>query len=289
MRGNQDVAVFSVPDAVLGEVPGAAVVLRPGSDLDVAGIRQFAASRLAGYKVPKHVRVVPAIPKSPMGKLRRWELAETLGIGNLGHGDLGQSSSRPHYMTPRDTLEWQLAEIWENVLQQTPIGIDDDFLDLGGNSLLAARIFDAVEAQCAVTQPPSILFSAPTIRALAQLISAVSRWPTPISSCPSGPMALGRRWCFSMERSMARDASTASGSPGYSAATSPSSPWPLTAPMGVSYPRPSSGWPAVKSSVFDAFDREGPTSSGATRMAASSRWRWRTVCERWARRYLFSS
>jgi thioesterase domain-containing protein len=161
----QDVAVFSVPDALLGEAPGAAVVLRPGSDLDVAGIRQFAASRLAGYKVPKHVRVVPAIPKSPMGKLRRWELADTLGMG-----ELGDSSSQPRYVAPRDTLERQLAGIWENVFQQTPIGIDDDFFDLGGNSLLAARIFNAVEAQCAVTQAPSILFSAPTIRALAELM-----------------------------------------------------------------------------------------------------------------------
>ncbi len=215
----QDVAVFSVPDAVLGEVPGAAVVLRPGSDLDVAGIRQFAASRLAGYKVPKHVRVVPAIPKSSMGKLRRWELAETLGMGNLGHGHPGQSSSKPHHVTPRDTLEWQLAEIWENVLQQTPIGIDDDFFDLGGNSLLAARIFDAVEAQCAVTQPPSILFSAPTIRTLAQLILRGERVANadlllPIrADGPRAPLVFlngalygeGRFYCVRLSRLLGRD------------------------------------------------------------------------------------
>jgi acyl-CoA synthetase (AMP-forming)/AMP-acid ligase II/thioesterase domain-containing protein/acyl carrier protein len=163
--GIQDVAVFSVPDALLGEVPGAAVVLRPGSHLDVAGIRQFAASRLAGYKVPKHVRVVPAIPKTATGKIRRWELADTLGMGHDDH-----FSNRPEYVAPRDTLEWQLAGIWETALQLTAIGIDDDFFDLGGNSLQAVRLFDAVEEQCAVTLPPSTLFSAPTIRALAQLM-----------------------------------------------------------------------------------------------------------------------
>ncbi len=76
----QQVVTFAVPHEKLGEEVAAAVVLREGSDSSPAEIRQFAAERLADFKVPRQVLVMEEIPKGPTGKLRRIGLAEQLGI-----------------------------------------------------------------------------------------------------------------------------------------------------------------------------------------------------------------
>ena len=47
--------------------------------------------------------------------------------------------------TPRDALEFQLVKIWEDVLRVRPIGIKEDFFELGGNSLLAIRMLARLE------------------------------------------------------------------------------------------------------------------------------------------------
>lgn len=73
---------FSVPHARLGEDVGAAIVLKAEAELTRRELREFAATRLAAYKVPRVVRFVPAIPKGPTGKLQRLGLASALGIGN---------------------------------------------------------------------------------------------------------------------------------------------------------------------------------------------------------------
>ncbi len=76
----QQVVTFAVPHDKLGEEVAAAVVLREGADASSAEIREFAAGRLADFKVPRQVVVLDEIPKGPTGKLRRIGLAEQLGI-----------------------------------------------------------------------------------------------------------------------------------------------------------------------------------------------------------------
>ena len=72
---------FAVPHSKLGEEVGAAVVLEEGADLTQRALGQFAAERLASYKVPRIVSFVEAIPKGPSGKLKRVGLAKELGLG----------------------------------------------------------------------------------------------------------------------------------------------------------------------------------------------------------------
>jgi acyl-CoA synthetase (AMP-forming)/AMP-acid ligase II len=71
---------FAVPHPKLGEEVGAAIVLREGEAADAAAIRAFAAGRLAAFKVPRHVVIVPEIPKGATGKLQRIGLAAKLGL-----------------------------------------------------------------------------------------------------------------------------------------------------------------------------------------------------------------
>lgn len=72
---------FAAPHKRLGEEVGAAVVLEDGASLTRRQLREFVAERLAGYKVPRVVVFVDAIPKGPTGKLKRVGLARDLGVG----------------------------------------------------------------------------------------------------------------------------------------------------------------------------------------------------------------
>ena len=74
------VVVFAVPHAKLGEEVAAAVVLREGQTATARDIRDFAASRMADFKVPRHVIILDEIPKGATGKVQRIGLAEKLGL-----------------------------------------------------------------------------------------------------------------------------------------------------------------------------------------------------------------
>ena len=74
------VVTFGVPHEKLGEEVAAAIVLREGSATTAHQIRDFAASRLAPYKVPRRVLLMSDIPKGATGKVQRVGLAQKLGL-----------------------------------------------------------------------------------------------------------------------------------------------------------------------------------------------------------------
>jgi thioesterase domain-containing protein/acyl carrier protein len=68
-------------------------------------------------------------------------------------------------------MEREIAEIWSEVLEIEELGVDDDFFDLGGNSLGAVRLFDGIRRRFDVDLPPSTLFTAPSVARCAELLS----------------------------------------------------------------------------------------------------------------------
>jgi acyl transferase domain-containing protein/thioesterase domain-containing protein/acyl carrier protein len=71
---------------------------------------------------------------------------------------------------PRDGIERDLAVFWKEMLGVQQVSIDDDFFELGGQSLIAMRLFNRIRKEYGVELPLSVLFQAPTIAATAALL-----------------------------------------------------------------------------------------------------------------------
>ena len=93
--------------------------------------------------------------------------------------------------SPRDEMERNLQRIWERVLRISPIGIDDNFFDLGGDSFLAVRLLSDLNAITGRELPLVTLVEAPTIAKMGELLRSdarESRW-----SCLVPIKSSGRR------------------------------------------------------------------------------------------------
>ena len=101
---------------------------------------------------------------------------DELGIGKLRAESCDNHQQPEHlsqdYVGPKDTIESQLIQLWESVFDKRPIGIEDDFFELGGTSLLAARLFGKIEETFKLSIPLVTLLQAATIKKLTDVIRA---------------------------------------------------------------------------------------------------------------------
>jgi acyl carrier protein len=160
---------FGVPHAALGEDVAAAVVLRPETRATEAELRELAASRLAHFKVPARIVILDQIPKGPTGKIQRIGLAARLGLVSEAAKPRQTRPPRP-YVAPRNELERTVADLWKEILKVEPISVDDRFLELGGDSILAGRITARLCALYTIELPMPILFATPTVAGIAAVI-----------------------------------------------------------------------------------------------------------------------
>jgi bile acid-coenzyme A ligase len=84
-----DCAVLGVSDELIGARLAAFVAIRPGSELDEAGLRSFCAGHLSQHKVPQSIRFIGEIPRSAAGKLQRRRLREMTGFAQTADGSDG--------------------------------------------------------------------------------------------------------------------------------------------------------------------------------------------------------
>lgn len=82
-----------------------------------------------------------------------------------------------NYIAPRNALEQQMVQLWQNLLEMQQIGINDNFFDLGGHSLLAVKLFTEIETTFGKQLPLSTLLAAPTIAGLAKVLDSSSQTP----------------------------------------------------------------------------------------------------------------
>jgi acyl-coenzyme A synthetase/AMP-(fatty) acid ligase len=105
------------------------VIPEEGSDGTVESMRTLLKGRLPDHMIPSEFVVAKEVPLTPSGKVDRQLLASTTPL---------PPKTEAACVEPSSPLEWQLVEIWKELLDVRPIGIRHDFFELGGDSLLAA-------------------------------------------------------------------------------------------------------------------------------------------------------
>jgi acyl transferase domain-containing protein/thioesterase domain-containing protein/acyl carrier protein len=88
-----------------------------------------------------------------------------------GVADAGRPNLSASFVAPRTPIERELASIWRELLGVENIGANDDFFELGGQSLIAVRMFGRVRKKYGVDLPIATLFDAPTIASSAALLA----------------------------------------------------------------------------------------------------------------------
>jgi amino acid adenylation domain-containing protein len=136
-----------------------AAYLRPaGAAPTIAELRAFIKESLPDYMVPSTFTSLPSFPLTPNGKVDRRRLPEP---------EDRRAVSRAPFLAPRGRIEDAIAAAWRDVLRLEQVGIDDNFFDLGGHSLLLvqvqAKLRSALDREIAIVE----MFQYPTIRTMA--------------------------------------------------------------------------------------------------------------------------
>lgn len=161
LEGVAEAVVVVRPDArdadhlvgYVQKMPGAAII---GFDL-----RKDLLRNLPNFMVPRRIIVLDHFPLSSGGKILR---------GALPSADRSRPDGLPDLVPPRGTTEKLLAEIWKEILELDDISREDDFFDLGGDSLNLMQVASTLQLQLNFTFPETDLFLAASLNGMAKTI-----------------------------------------------------------------------------------------------------------------------
>lgn len=130
----------------------------------VSDLRAYLSQKLPNYMIPSYFVAVDEIPLTPNGKVDRKALPSP-------------GETRPeleeNYVEPRNPIEGNLVAIWGKALNINQVGIHDNFVELGGNSLAAVQVIAQVHQVFQVELPLRSPFDAPTIAELAEVVEEI--------------------------------------------------------------------------------------------------------------------
>lgn len=155
--------------------------LAAGAEPDDATIRTSLARQLPDYMVPAILVRLPELPLSANGKVARRALPEPGAPPGAGS------------VPPRDGTELELVAVWEDVLGRAPVGVTDDFFELGGTSLQVISLLTRIGERYGVDLPVATMFTgAATVEALARRLrtgEGTGSWSTVVPLRTGGTRA----------------------------------------------------------------------------------------------------
>jgi amino acid adenylation domain-containing protein/non-ribosomal peptide synthase protein (TIGR01720 family) len=171
----QEAVVLARPEPSGSQRLIAFVVGNPGQPPASREVSSYLAEQLPDYMVPGTILMLDALPLTPNGKLDRQTLLDLPERAKLEEEDAAAATE----------LEKQVAAIWKEVLGCEQVGRDDNFFDLGGHSLLIARVQSYLAEELGRKLPIVELFQHPTVRALARHLSCEPEPSAPSARTPS--------------------------------------------------------------------------------------------------------
>jgi amino acid adenylation domain-containing protein len=146
--GSLDLVAYFVPENGLDSVT-------PGV------LREFLRDRLPEFMVPSYFAPLETLPLTLNGKIDRRALPAP---------EDARRTDATDYVAPQSDTEKALTEIWADVLGAARVGVNDNFFDLGGHSLIATQVISRLRDAFHVALPLRALFEAPTVKTLAAMI-----------------------------------------------------------------------------------------------------------------------
>ncbi|MBK8549759.1 MAG: non-ribosomal peptide synthase/polyketide synthase [Ignavibacteria bacterium] len=137
----------------------------PEGIFDKQKITSYLRSKLPEYMVPLILTQLESFPLTPNGKINKKALPDP---------DLNELMSK-EYIAPRNEIENKLALIWQKLLNIKQAGVNDDFFESGGHSLLAMRLIASIRAELGLELAIKDLFQHPTISELAAQLESESK------------------------------------------------------------------------------------------------------------------
>jgi pyochelin synthetase len=127
-------------------------------------LRAYARSKLPDYMVPSRVLFLDAVPLTPNGKVDRRGLLDL---------DRAARAVVPEYVAPRTELEEHLVRVWSEVLGVDRVGVEDDFIALGGDSQKAIQLLSHLHNLFGIEMPLDRFLDADTIVKQAEIVEEV--------------------------------------------------------------------------------------------------------------------
>jgi len=137
------------------------VVVAPDSSPGAGNLKSFLRTKLPDYMLPARFVFLDTLPRLPNGKVDYCALSEP-AVSEITPGE--------DFLAPRDATEQGLAGIFEELLKKHPVDLRQSFLDLGGDSLLVARLHRRIEQTFGKRLPMARILQMPTIEHLASAL-----------------------------------------------------------------------------------------------------------------------
>ncbi|HEV2992738.1 MAG TPA: amino acid adenylation domain-containing protein [Candidatus Angelobacter sp.] len=152
-------------------------------DISIDGIRASLKSKLPAYMIPSEFVVMDSLPLSPNGKLNRRALPQP--------GAFRQRTAN-QFADPTTRLEKKITTIWQEVLHRDRVSVDDNFFDIGGDSLRSVRVHNQLTQSLNLQIDLVELFKFPTIRSLARHLESDSKQTQDSTRSATGILNAGK-------------------------------------------------------------------------------------------------
>ncbi|WP_081481590.1 non-ribosomal peptide synthetase [Paenibacillus elgii] len=130
----------------------------------VTGLRDLMSQVLPGYMVPSYFVQMEKLPLTVNGKIDRSALPEPEG----------EMKSGVEYVSARTPMERQLANIWRDVLGVEPIGVKDNFFEIGGHSLKVLQLIQKINMETGIDMPFRVVFENSSLEQMADTLQNLS-------------------------------------------------------------------------------------------------------------------
>jgi amino acid adenylation domain-containing protein len=165
-------AVVTAPADAAGQKRLVAYLVASGDKEDTETVRKSLEEQLPDFMLPSAYVWLKELPKTTSGKVDRKVLPKP---------DIKRPELDVFYKAPSNQTEKSIAVVLIELLQFDKVGVDDNFFQLGGNSLLALKTVALLKQRFNYEVPITKLYQYPTIAGIAKLINGINKQPTPLS------------------------------------------------------------------------------------------------------------